>query len=296
MVLQRGFHPRPDLEPLASEVGPFPRHAFLSAWLEELGQEVDVATIDNPDGHFALMRGAKGWEFLGEPDLTDYHSPLGTDLKQTVAESLELGEPIVFDSVPQEAADALSEALAAAGKEPVTSQHEVAMVLELPPTLDRYFEALTKKDRHELRRKRRRYEEVVGSVAHRTDDPDGFDEFARLHRLAPGEKGEFMTGERRRFFARLSRLEGWQVDSLVDNSGRTIAALFGWSDGRGYYLYNSAFDPAFQSASPGLVVLLSMIEVAIEAGLTTFDFLKGDEDYKVRLGAKPRPLYQVTVT
>ena len=287
MVLQRGFYPRPDLEPLASEVGPFPRHSFLTAWLEELGQDTEVATIDNPDGHMALMRGAMGWEFLGEGDLTDYHSPLGTDLKQTVAEALDLGGPFVFDSVPIEVADALSEALAAGGRESTASQHQVAMVLALPPGLDQYFENLTKKDRHELRRKRRRYEEMVGMVTHRTGDPQSFDEFARLHRLAPGEKGEFMTGERRRFFERLSGQEGWRLDSLVDDSGRTTAALFGWCDSSGYYLYNSAFDPAFQAASPGLVILLSMIEVAIEAGISTFDFLKGNEDYKVRLGAEP---------
>ena len=35
------------------------------------------------------------------------------------------------------------------------------------------------------------------------------------------------------------------------------------------------------------------IEFAIEEGQAIFDFLKGDEAYKFRLGAEPRPLFQV---
>ncbi len=36
-----------------------------------------------------------------------------------------------------------------------------------------------------------------------------------------------------------------------------------------------------------------MIEHTIEQGFGVFDFLKGDEDYKVRLGASPRPLFVI---
>ena len=36
-----------------------------------------------------------------------------------------------------------------------------------------------------------------------------------------------------------------------------------------------------------------MIETAIEEGLPRFDFLKGDEVYKFRLGAEERPLFRL---
>ena len=36
-----------------------------------------------------------------------------------------------------------------------------------------------------------------------------------------------------------------------------------------------------------------LIESAIGAGLSHFDFLKGDEQYKYRLGARKRPLYEI---
>ena len=43
-------------------------------------------------------------------------------------------------------------------------------------------------------------------------------------------------------------------------------------------------------------MLSHLIERAIEDGKQVFDFLKGDETYKFRLGATARPLYRVTAT
>lgn len=298
MTVVSGYHPNPDLVPYAPAVGPFPHSPFLGAWLEELGSGVETLTAANAAAEVAVMRTERGWELLGDSDLTDYHSPLGTDLEPVIAELVGFveGVPLVFDSLPEEAAGPLLAAFEDARCRVEREQHQVAMVLALPPTMDKFFEMLSKRDRHELRRKRRRYEEVVGPISHRSSGTRDFDEFVRLHRLSTGPKGSFMTGNRERFFARLSRQDGWRVDSLTSPSGGVVAALFGWSDEHAYYLYNSAYDPSYQAASPGLVVLLAMIEVSVEAGIATLDFLKGDEDYKQRLGAEPRPLYEVTAS
>jgi CelD/BcsL family acetyltransferase involved in cellulose biosynthesis len=239
-------------------------------------------------------------QFIGDSDLTDYHSPLGSDLDGPVASLAACLEPtmtIDFDSLPEEAASAIAERLARVGLEPKVSEHVVARVLELPPTVEDYYGFVGKKERHELRRKRRRYEDQVGVVALETDlgAGFGFEEFVRLHRLAPGDKGSFMTGERHRFFARLAHQEGWRVDYL-ESDGHATACLFGWTDGVDYFLYNSSFDPDLYAASPGQVVLVAMIEQSIGQGWKTFDFLKGDEAYKARLGAVPRQLFRVEVT
>ncbi len=42
-------------------------------------------------------------------------------------------------------------------------------------------------------------------------------------------------------------------------------------------------------------MLGAMIERAVQEGRRIFDFLKGDENYKFRLGAEPRPLYEIEV-
>ena len=45
-----------------------------------------------------------------------------------------------------------------------------------------------------------------------------------------------------------------------------------------------------------MVLLRLLFEAAIKAGIAAFDFLKGDEVYKFRLGASERPLFVVEAT
>jgi CelD/BcsL family acetyltransferase involved in cellulose biosynthesis len=297
--VQREIVERPDLAPVAPAVGPFPRRAFLRTWLDALGGEVEPLTIDWDRGQLSLMRTPAGIEMMGEPDLTDYHSPLGSSgfegaialLLEEVGTSVELN----LDSLPIEAADPLQAALTRAGLHSEKTIHETAMVLRLSRDVDEFYRSLSKRDRHELRRKRRRYESLIGPVEHVSGGRFGFEEFVRLHRMASGDKGQFMNGDRLAFFSALFEQPDWRVDYLVTPAGKAAACLFGWFDEQGYYLYNSSYDPSLQSASPGLVVLQSMIEKSIDLGLEIFDFLKGDEDYKARLGADPRPLYRLAV-
>jgi len=49
-------------------------------------------------------------------------------------------------------------------------------------------------------------------------------------------------------------------------------------------------------ALPGVVLVHELIESAIASGRTRFDFLKGDETYKVRLGAAARQLFTLEGT
>jgi CelD/BcsL family acetyltransferase involved in cellulose biosynthesis len=61
------------------------------------------------------------------------------------------------------------------------------------------------------------------------------------------------------------------------------------------YLYNSAFDRAWGSLAPGMVLVAEDIRLAIEEGCTVFDLLKGDYAYKYRFGAVPRRVRRLTV-
>jgi CelD/BcsL family acetyltransferase involved in cellulose biosynthesis len=288
-----------DMEPAVADVGPFPRTGFLRAWWEELAPDGDLVVVEANNSALILFDGGAYLEFAGDTDLTDYHSPLGTDVTALCLElAAHLGprNRISLDSLPAEGAKLLHEGLVAAGLTPHVVEFDLAMVLDLPASVEEFYALVGKKDRHELRRKRRRYETEVGPLLHRTHTGTGFgiEEFIRLHRLAAGRKGKFMTTQRANFFTRLATLPGWRVD-LLERGGRATAALFGWADDRGYYLYNSCFDPSLQGASPGLVLLTSMIETAIRSRLKVFDFLKGDEGYKSRMGARSRQLYHIEV-
>ena len=103
-----------------------------------------------------------------------------------------------------------------------------------------------------------------------------------------------MTTEMRGFFLALHTEAGAVIDVLVDGSGRPASVMFSFEDDAAFYLYNSAFEPEIGNLSPGNVMLSHLIERSIAEGKEVFDFLKGDEVYKFRLGAEPRPLLEVT--
>ena len=286
-----------DLPAVASRVGPFPQRRWLQTWWELRGRGELIIT-DTPESLLCLTLVDEVVEFAGEADLTDYHSPLGspdaTALTELVAD-LEPGTQLLLDSLPRESADAVVTALATAGLEPAVEQHEVAAVLELPQTFDEYLASIGKKERHELRRKRRRFDNEVGPARlERREGPEAVALFARLHRLSAGDKGEFMTEDIERFFLALHTDAGGMIDVLVDGQDRPASVIFSFEDEHGFYLYNSAYEPELRALSPGNVMLSHLIERAIERSLPVFDFLKGDETYKFRLGATERPLYRVT--
>lgn len=289
-----------DLDPVAPATGPFPTRPFLEViWRHRRDGGSELVLVEGPDALMALEEADGCLRMAGEPDLTDYHSPLGGRVDELVAAfvgDLPPGTRIELDSLPREAAEPLSQGLDLAAVSWAREEHTVAAVLELPSTFEDYLHGIGKKERHEVRRKRRRYVEAVGELLHETHEGRGaaFDEFVHLHRRSNGSKGSFMTDEMADLFACLIDLPGWRIDLLRSPAtGAATACVFGYADGGGYYLYNSAYDPAVSEGSPGVALLGSMIERAIEEGRSHFDFLKGDERYKFRLGAEPRPLYRL---
>ena len=61
------------------------------------------------------------------------------------------------------------------------------------------------------------------------------------------------------------------------------------------YLYNSAYDPQFNSLSVGLLCKVLCLQHNIELGKKKWDFLKGGEPYKYRIGGEQIPLYRYQI-
>ncbi|MCP4964312.1 MAG: GNAT family N-acetyltransferase [bacterium] len=286
-----------DLPTVSPLVGPFPGRRWLETWWNHRGSGALILAIAD-DSLLPLTLNDNRLEFAGEGDLTDYHSPLGTAtaLVGVVADLPDATE-IHLDSMPEESAAAVATALRDAELEPAIAEHAVTAVLELPDTFDDYLAGLVKKERHELRRKRRKFDAELGAARiERRSGTEAVALFASLHRQSDGVKGTFMTEGMEQFFLGLHTDAGGVIDVLVDGSGRPAAAIFSFEDEAGFYLYNSAFKPELRNLSPGNVVLSHLIERSIAEEKQVFDFLKGGEAYKFRLGAAPRPLFAVTAT
>ncbi len=84
---------------------------------------------------------------------------------------------------------------------------------------------------------------------------------------------------------------GWLRLYRLDIDGHLAAALYTiWYDGR-VHDFASGLNMAYADYSPGQVLTEMSLRTAIEAGMSHYDFLRGDEEYKFRWGAEPRLNY-----
>lgn len=281
------------LEPVAPMTGPFPNRCFLETWgRHRVAPDTEVLMAVSPAGAVPIWIDQGVVRLSGEADLTDYHSPLGGSFDEPLALLARRysGLDFSFDSLPIEAVEPLASALAAAGVPTTPRPHGATLVIDLPATDSAWLESLPKKRRHELRRKRRRFAESFGEpVLERRTDREAFEAFITMHRSSQHDKGRFMTESMERFFWALITEAGAAVD-LLSVTGTPVAAAFDFVDTEALYLYNSSYAEDASDVSPGIVLLALMIERTIDSGLHRFDFLKGDEQYKYRLGAIDRPL------
>ncbi len=176
-------------------------------------------------------------------------------------------------------------------------------VLDLAATWDTYLASLGGKQRHELLRKIRRLERErprAAAVAHATPEAveAHLSEFFRLHRGSRTGKARFMDEAMERFFRiAIGALTARGAARLwmLEEGGYALATFvcLEWPGHVG--LYNSGFDVSQAALSPGIVLLGHVIRDAIDRGARRFDFLRGDEPYKLALGGRPEALYEIRV-
>lgn len=291
-------------------------------WWEEFGAGKDLVVLSVVRGgaltaivplYRKVREGRRVLRFIGGIGLTDYLGPIcSSEARGEVADALvawlaagELGWD-EFDAhnmpVPFGFAEFLVERADAAGLRWSLEQEETAAVVALPGSWDAYLAGLGSKQRHELRRKRRRLAREHPDATLRRADPDSLEvdlkTFVELHRGAEGAKARFMRPEIEAFFERIARAfseTGWLRLELLEVGGEALAATFGFVLNGTYYLYNSAFEPEARALSPGLVLVSELVKASIEEGLGAFDLLRGPERYKYQLGAEAVPLNNVRI-
>ena len=285
-------------------------------WWAEFGTDAEMLLLCLPgqEGLNAiapLMRRNGRITFIGDEDLFDYndflvspgseerfYTALLDHLREDTWESLELF-PLAAESPTLNFVPSMAEGQ---GYTVEIHQEDVCPGLKLPSTWDNYVEGLSRKDRHELRRKLRRLTSAgeyrwyccseSAEVAAKVDD------FLSLVRLSREDKDRFLTPQRERFFRTvIAATAAMGVVKLffMELGGQPVASALCFDHGSCRMLYNSGFNPEYSYYSVGLLLKALCVKDAIEEGREYFDFLRGNEAYKYDLGGQDRALYRMVV-
>lgn len=183
------------------------------------------------------------------------------------------------------------------GYDVISDPDGISLEVLLPDTWEDYLGQLKSKQRHEIKRKLRRLNEA-GEIRFAVydnlyADTEKIDLFFKLFRESRTDKTEFMTPQMESFFATMipvmSEIKILKLGVLYLNETPVAAVLFfDYKDS--LYLYNNGYNPDFRSLSVGVLCKVFAIQHGITLGKKTFDFLKGPEIYKYRLGGKEVPL------
>jgi CelD/BcsL family acetyltransferase involved in cellulose biosynthesis len=292
---------------------PFVLPSWMKVWWQHFGSgfEMYLAAVRNGSGVIGVaplkVQGDTA-SFLGSENVCDYadlvSAPgLDTDFFASIIDSLKRHGVKRLDLGllrPDSLVVTRFAAFAAAGGASVsTVPEDVSAEMDLPGTFDAYLEMLNTKQRHEVRRKIRRLEEA-GKTDYQlvNGDAGALDSFMGLFALARGEKANFMTPEMEAFFRDLAaEMSGAGLLRLgkLDFDGKPVAMIMAFDYNDSVYLYNSGFDPQYDSLSVGLLSKVFCIRESIRQGKKRFEFLKGNEIYKQRLGGKEIPLYRCQI-
>ena len=289
---------------------------WLEAWWTEFGSEAQLSILSIRQqgeilGLAPLMVKENSASFIGGTNVCDYQDFIvAADKEQeffiALLEHLDRQGIVQLDlGLLRPNSTVLSNLVDVAenqGCEVLTGNQAISLELDLPTNWEDYLSMLKGKQRHEVKRKFRRLYEA-GDINFRiVEDPKTISEqlptFFDLFKSSSDEKAYFMTDQMILFFRELAMalaeaniLKLYILD--LNTVPVAISMCFDFNDT--LHLYNSGFDPRYRALSVGLLCKVLSLKDGIEKGRQKYDFLKGSETYKYRLGAREVPLYNCMI-
>ena len=275
-------------------------------WWKYFGKDnlykILVITYSNNKLISPLKVQGKTCSFIGSTDLFDYQ-----DLIYSNYQDIDLGleklvnfisndlsvEELILNSIPDNSPTIkkMSKYLEQNNWQVDLTEEDVSPRISLPSTFDEYLSSLSKKNRHEIRRKLRRLDKIKDVEEYEfskyQDIKDNLDDFFKLLRMSSDEKKEFMNLSRENFFRDLSlelSLQNQTRLRFLDIENKRVATSLSFVTNDTKYLYNSGYDPEYRDLSVGVLNHIFAIKNSISEKNKVFDFMRGDEVYKYRLG------------
>jgi len=180
---------------------------------------------------------------------------------------------------------------------------EVCPIIPLESDFDGYLAGIDKKQRHEIRRKMRKAAgagaelEIVDSLEAM---PTAVDDFLALLQKSSADKQAWLNEGRTAVFhdvAEAALKQGTLLLMFMVVDGERISALFNFLYNGRVWVYNSGIDISQHgNLSLGVVLTAHAIQHGTVCGCGTFDFLRGNETYKYRFGAKDSEIFRYQLT
>ncbi len=298
---------------------PFATPAWQRVWLDHFQAGRDLRLLTARDGERLIgvapfICDGDRAEFVGHYSICDYMDALVTPGFETPFFASILGKLAddgaktvdlrgLRESSPT--LEAVTAAAATAGFSTSREDEALSPRVCLPDTWDEYLQTLSKKDRHELRRKLRRLDTAGGDVVLKVvteaeEASTGLDALFHLMRISSHHKEEFLDRPGMEAFFRemtaTMAAEGMLRFYFLTFDGEPVASVLNFDLGGQLFMYNSGYDPAYSHYAVGLMSKTLLIKDAIENGRRCVDFLRGDENYKYDLGGKDQQVYRVVLS
>lgn len=290
---------------------------WTQAWWSVLGDGFEPLVVVARDGDVVvgiapLKHRGQSASLIGDASVCDYldlvvlpgrERDFAASLLDTLSahkiKSLAMG-PLRPDSI---ALGSLAGLARARGLAVSCSPLDVSYELMLPATWEGYLASLEGKQRHEVERKLKKLAqvgEVIFGVRRNSDVlTNDMELFLSMMMGSRRDKAGFLTPEMRRFFGAVARaMSGYGLLRLgfLKLGGLRVAAVLYFDYNDRIYLYNSGYLPEYAAMSVGLASKLYCIRQAVAEKKRVFDFLKGAESYKSRLGGREVPLSTCCIT
>lgn len=184
-----------------------------------------------------------------------------------------------------------------------TTRQEVCPLINLPASFEVYLDSLDKKQSKEVQRKLRRAKGAGDSlnwyIVDEEHDIDAeVDKFIELMAASHPEKAQFLEDEQNVAFMRsiipVASKAGWLQMNFLEVMNEPVAAYVNFDYNNQILVYNSGLEPRKAAAlSPGIILLAYNIEHAIENKRSVLNFLRGDEQYKYKMGGQDTEIFNL---
>jgi CelD/BcsL family acetyltransferase involved in cellulose biosynthesis len=163
--------------------------------------------------------------------------------------------------------------------------------IDLPSNIQSILDSLSSNTRYQIKKKVKNTQNKINFMDYKEYHEElipVFEEFIKLHQdraFSKGLNGSFYSNKFTSFHTQIVKKfheNNWLKLNFFYNGEKLVAGFYGYHYFKKYYYYLLGLDPSyFKEHSLGVLLLYENINLSISDECSTFDFLRGNEKYKL---------------